>query len=319
MIPRRTFIQKTSLAGAAALLLPGCISNLKNPLKTMGIQLFTVPLSLSADVRSGLEQLAAMGFNQLELFGPYPFSDPANIASWKAVTPMLGFDGSGYFGLSQTEFLNLARTLGFSIPSMHTDLATLENNMDALAEAAHAAGATYLVLPSIPEEYRKDLDGYRSMADRFNKIGEKALERGVRFAYHNHGYGLKEKEGITPIDLIFSGTDPQSVFFEMDIFWTMAGGADPVSLMEKHPNRYKMMHLKDMKEQVYFAEDGDNPSEWIPLFPYMCSAGQGVVDWDRLITVAKTSGVEHFFVEQDMVANPEIALPQSIEFLSKRL
>ena len=140
-------------------------------------------------------------------------------------------------------------------------------------------------------------------------------KEGIRFAYHNHGYGLNKVNGVMPLDIIFDQTDPNSVYFEMDIYWTMAGGADPVQLFEKHKGRYKMVHAKDMKESKRFAGDGGDPSQWISLFPYMTSCGEGVFDLPKILTAAKQNGVDHFFVEQDMVQSPEIALKKSADYL----
>ena len=198
---------------------------------------------------------------------------------------------------------------------MHTDLDTLSNNMGQLAEAAHLIGAKYVVLPSIPEVERKNLDDYKRIAEKFNSIGAEAKKEGIRFGYHNHGYGLNNVNGVMPLDIIFDQTDPSLVYFEMDLYWTIAGGADPVELFKKHKDRYKMVHIKDMKESKRFSGDGGNSSQWISLFPYMTSCGEGVLDLPTILTTAKQNGVEHFFVEQDTVQSPEIALKKSIDYL----
>jgi sugar phosphate isomerase/epimerase len=75
------------------------------------------------------------------------------------------------------------------------------------------------------------------------------------------------------------------------------------------------MHVKDMSKMMRFSGDGGNPSQWIELFPYMTTAGNGVLDLKKILTKAKESGVDHFIVEQDMVAEPEVALKKSIDYL----
>jgi sugar phosphate isomerase/epimerase len=200
---------------------------------------------------------------------------------------------------------------------MHTDLLTLQQGMGALAEAAHVLGATYVTLPAIPAEKRKSLDDFKRMADSFNSIGNEARRNGVKFAYHNHGYGLRETQGQIPLQLMLQQTDPTLVFFEMDIYWTTAGGADPVQYLKDYPTRYKMLHLKDMKERRQFKGDGGDPSQWIELFPYMTSVGDGVLDIKGIVSQGHRCGVEHFFVEQDMVADPQVALKRSADFLLK--
>jgi sugar phosphate isomerase/epimerase len=249
------------------------------------------------------------------MYGPYPFTGEESRKGWEALEPQLGFKGSGFFGRSVSQVKSIMKEFGFTVPSLHTDLDTLDTNMSALADAAHSMGSAYVVLPSIPADRRKTMDDYRKMAALFNKIGANAQMNGVRFAYHNHGYGFHPVEGKRPIDIIFDETDPNSVFLELDLYWTTAGGSDPAELMRKHAGRYKMIHIKDMKEQVRFSGDGGDPSQWIGLFPYMSSAGDGVLDLPGLLKTAKETGIEHFIVEQDMVAQPEIALKRSFEYL----
>jgi len=286
-------------------------------LNNIGIQLFSIPKMLSEDFEGGLEMLSSIGFKEIELFGPYPFSDEKNIKQWAGAASMLGFSGSGYFGKSRNEVKSLMKKYGFKVPAMHTDLDTLNNKMGELAEDANALGVNYVVLPSIPDEKRQNLDGYKRVADEFNKIGEEAKKHGIRFAYHNHGYGFHKMDGKIPMDIIFKETDPKLVYFEMDLFWTTAAGADPVKLLKEHKGRYKLMHIKDMTEKKQFSGDGGDASQWFVLFPYMASAGEGVLDLPNILSTAKKNGVDHFFVEQDLVKEPKVALKKSFNYLNK--
>ena len=314
---RRQFLQSSALLSCAAISNP---SNLfaKSPLiKKPGLGLFSIPKMLDTDFEGAFAMLGKMGYKEVESFGPYEFSTEKAKASWAAVTPQLGFKGSGFFGKTAAAFKQAAKSNGISIPSMHTDLDTLSTKMPELAAAAHELGAKYVVLPSIPDEFRKTSDDYLKMAERFNGIGAAAKKEGLRFAYHNHGYGLTIKDGKMPVDTIFDQTDKELVFFEMDIFWTIAGGADPLELFKKHKGRYKMMHIKDMKEKKRFEGDGGDAGQWIKLFPYMTSCGSGVIDIQSIVKTGKENGVDHFFVEQDMVQAPEIALKNSVDYLKK--
>jgi sugar phosphate isomerase/epimerase len=122
-------------------------------------------------------------------------------------------------------------------------------------------------------------------------------------------------DGKIPLTVLLEMTDPKTVFLEMDLYWTTAAGVDPVEYLKKYAGRYHLMHVKDMKEKKTFSGDGGNSQQWIELFPYMTTAGSGVLDLKAIIGQAQASGVKHFFVEQDMVANPEIALKKSIDYL----
>jgi len=314
---KRDFLKNTSIVAIAGSLFPGLtISSCTNKsLKNIGIQLFSLPKFLEKDFRGGIKMLSQMGYKEVELYGPFPFSTNSVKESWKAITPILGFSGSGYFGQTPQEVKSILKDNGMKVTSIHTDMETLQTSMEQLRKASDILGFEYVGIPLIPKEKRKTLDGYKLAAEEFNKIGEQAKKMGLKFAYHNHGYGLKEIDGKIPLNIILDQTDPSLVFFELDIFWTMAGGADPKAYLEAYPGRYHLMHIKDMKEKVQFSGDGGDPSQWRELFPYMTTAGDGVLDLQSIIPVGKKMGVKHFFVEQDMVSQPEIALKKSIDYL----
>ncbi|MES2796510.1 MAG: sugar phosphate isomerase/epimerase [Bacteroidota bacterium] len=319
MQSRRGFLKNTTLLTVAiAFPLSDIFAELEMK-NQMGIQLFSLPKMLSEDFEKGIKMLSSMGYKELELYGPFPFSTEAAQKRWAAVTPQLGFSGSGYFGKNIKDVKKILTDNGLSTPAMHTDMDTLIKGMDKLGEAAHVLGQKYVTLPSIPDELRKNLDDYKRIAETFNKIGENAKKNGIKFGYHNHGYGIKPMEGQIPLQIILDQTDPNLVFFELDIFWTASGGADPIDYLTKYPNRYKMLHLKDMKEKKEFSGDGGNASQWIPLFGNMTTAGDGVLDLKGIVNKAKDIGVEHYFVEQDMVASPEIALKRSLEYLKPKI
>lgn len=283
----------------------------------LGVQFFSIPTLLEKDFAGAVALVASLGYSEVEFYGPYPFSAPQAVADWAAVTPKLGFSGSGFYGLSPQQAHAILQQHRITAPSMHTDLVTLQTRMGELSEAAHVLGATYVVLPAIPAEHRRTLEDFKQMADAFNAIGEQARRHGVRFAYHNHGYGLQPIDGQVPLRLILERTDPKLVFLEMDIYWTTAGGANPIEYLKSYPGRYRMMHVKDMKERRRFKGDGGDPEQWMELFPYMATVGDGVLDIKGIVAQARLSGIEHFFVEQDMVGEPAVALRRSAEFLAK--
>ncbi|MFM8450538.1 MAG: sugar phosphate isomerase/epimerase family protein [Haliscomenobacter sp.] len=315
---RRQFIQHLALASLGWMVRPDAWFFAPGMIRKLGIQLFSVPRSLEADFEGTLAMLATMGFKEIEMYGPYAFSTESAQKNWDAITPMVGFKGSGFFGKTAKEVAAIMKRHGLTVPSMHTDLDTLDKKMGALADAAHVLGAKYVVLPSIPDAHRQTPDDYKRTAELFNKIGAEAKAHGIRYAYHNHGYGLqKDAVGRMPLDTIFDETDPDLVFFEMDVYWTTAGGADPIGLLQKHKGRYVMLHIKDMKEKKRFSGDGGDASQWVALFPYMSSAGDGVLDLPAIMETAKSTGISHYLVEQDMVASPEVALKRSVDYLKK--
>jgi sugar phosphate isomerase/epimerase len=318
MINKRDFLKNCGALAAGSLILQrlptASFFSGSQQLDRIGVQLFSIPKILEKDFAGTMKMLSKIGYKEIEFYGPYPFSAKEDIERWKAVTPSLGFSGSGYFGFTVQQVKKILDDNGLSSPSMHTGLFTLENRMAEMAEAAQVLGTKYVILPSA--QTQTTLDGYKQQADQFNTIGASAAKYGLRFAYHNHGNGLKEMDGKIPMELILEQTDPKLVYMQMDIYWTTAGGIDPVAYLDKYPGRFRLMHIKDMIKKVQFSGDGGDSKQWIELFPYMTDAGSGVLDLKNILSHAKKSGVEHYIVERDLAPNPEEALGKAYQYVS---
>lgn len=318
MFKRRDFLKNSAGLFLGSLLSQRLIARSaffgKPRLDRIGVQLFSIPKILEKDFAGTMGMISQIGYKEIEFYGPYSFSALEDKERWKAVTPSLGFSGSGYFGLTVQEVKKVLDDNGLSSPSMHTGLSTLRSNMHEMAEAANILGQKYIILPSSKTE--ANLDGYKRLADEFNEIGSRAEKAGLRFAYHNHGNGLKEIDGIIPFDLILERTDPKLVYLQMDIFWMTAGGVDPVAYLDKYPARFRLMHIKDMAKNVRFSGDGGDSKQWIELFPYLTDAGSGVLDLKSIISHAEKSGVEHYIVERDLAPLPKEALEKAFTYLS---
>ena len=319
MPTRREFLVTTGAAAAA--LATGCrtvagsaASPATNRLGRLGVGLFTVPKALERDFDGTLAMIAGLGYQEVELYGPYPFSVSAAQEGWKRTGAALGFTGSGFFGRTAKQVRESLDRHGLASPSMHVDFETLRDRLDQVGAAAHEIGWKYVGIAAIPEERRKTLDDYRRMADELNAIGARARPMGIKVLYHNHGYGLAPMEGQIPARVLFDRLDPSVVALEMDVFWTVAGGADPVELLDTYPRLYRLMHVKDMIRQARFTRGGDQ-QDWIALFPLMTTAGAGVLDLPRILGHARRNGVEHFYVEQDLAADPPAQLGASIRAL----
>ncbi|MBF9150868.1 sugar phosphate isomerase/epimerase family protein [Novosphingobium jiangmenense] len=314
---RRTFLAGAGSAAVVGVALAAAPSFGAATGRKFGIQLWSVARMLSEDFEGTIAMLAGLGYRELETYGPYTFSDPRQIENWKKTAAMLGFSGSGFFGLTTAQIGATFARHGLTVPSMHTDLFTLQTRMGELAEAAHALGATYVTLPSLPADQRQTFDDYKRAADMFNAIGKDATRHGVRFAYHNHGYGLVPVGGKVPLETLIEATDPAHVFLEMDTYWSTAGGADCKAYLARYKGRYRMVHLKDMKGDHRFPGDGGAPSDWIGMFPYLTYLGDGSLDMAGIIAAAKESGVEHFFVEQDRADDLKVAIAGSAAYMKK--
>ena len=311
---RRDFLRNLTIATAASPFITGSplFAGTKK-LKKIGVQLFSIPKITESDFAGTMQKLAAIGFKEIEFYGPYSFSATEDQQRWSSVTPSLGFSGSGFFGLNTQQVKKILDDNGLSAPSMHTGLVSLQSAIGPLAEAANTLGSKYVVLPSAATH--TSLDGYKKQAEEFNKFGSDARKHGIRFAYHNHGNGLKALDGKIPFELILESTDPELVFFQMDIYWMTAGGVDVVAYLDKYPKRFRLMHVKDMSKEVRFSGDGGDPQQWMELFPFLTNAGSGVLDLKKIIPHAQKSGVEHFIIERDLAPSGLDDLKNGLNYL----
>lgn len=283
----------------------------------IGLQVWSIARYLEKDFAGSLKQLADIGYTELELYGPYPFSSQHDKDTWAKGNSVLGFTQSGYFNHSIQAFKALLTEYNLRTPAMHVGLDTLRSKLGETAEAAHVLGQEYVGIAYLPEENRRTLDDWKRAADEFNHIGRQAKALGIKFYYHNHGYGLKPVNGQVPLEIILKNSDPSLVFLEMDIFWTTAGDADAISLLDRYPGRYKLMHVKDMRSRAKFSGDGGSPAQWVELFPQIADPGKGILDIKRIVEHARKSGVQHFIVENDAITDPSVSLRQGYQYLSK--
>lgn len=310
---RRTFIKTT---GWGALSLSSLsMKILTSKKKQYGIQLFTIPGMVSKDFRGTLELLNNIGYREIEFFGPYPFSAPETIESWKPLRAQLGIQDNAFYGHSVKQTRDLLKEFGLSSPSMHLDMATLRKNIKPMLDAAAELGVKYVTNPALWEEERRTLDDYKKRVDEFNEFGRQMKPYGIQFVYHNHGYEEAVKEGRIPFHLLLEGTDPGLVNFELDVFWMNASGANPVEYLKAWPGRFKLLHLKDATEPIRFSGDGGSPDQWMALFPKMTDPGDGVFNIPDVVHQALQSGADHFFLERDLAPDPEKTLRNSFKNL----
>ena len=241
-------------------------------LKNIGVQLYTVREALEADFEGTLDRLAAIGYREVE----FAWNRGAAPASTHAAL----------------------RRAGLRAPSTHLQLEDFEAGWDATVSMAHALGIEYLVLAGIDDAAHASLDDYRRWAQRFNQLGRKARAAGFRFAYHNHDAEFLAIDGQRPYDLLLQGTDAADVAFEMDIFWALQGGGDPLAYFAKWPGRFPLLHVKGR------TADGG-----------MVDVGAGSVDWAAIFSKRREAGVRHLFVEHDEPADAFASVSASYEYL----
>ncbi len=134
-------------------------------------------------------------------------------------------------------------------------------------------------------------------------------KHGIKFYYHNHGYEFQPYENGTLFDLLVAETDPKTVFFQMDVLWTVFPGQDPAQLLEKYPNRWLLLHLKDLKKGVPTGSLSGSTALTNDV-----ALGTGQVQWPSLLRAAEKAGIKYYFIEDE---SPTVIkqLPRSLRFL----
>ncbi|MDD4143465.1 MAG: sugar phosphate isomerase/epimerase [Prolixibacteraceae bacterium] len=262
MTDRRKFLKTTAAFAAGSLMIPqlSCSSSKE---KIIGLQLYTVRDKINQDLENTLVRLAEIGYNSMEAAG-YNFSDGT------------------FYGMAPKHFANRLNELGMPLHSSHSVVEPAD--AEKIFTDAAEAGCKYVIYPYLPEEFRKNIDGYKSTAEKFNKIGEIAKKFDIRFGYHNHAFEFENMGGQMGMDVLIAETDPKLVTFEIDLYWVTRGGYDPVDYIKKFPGRFEIYHLKDMvkTEDMFFAP-----------------VGSGRIDFESIFAVKETAGMKMFFVEQD--------------------
>ena len=278
---RRLFLKGLTSAAAGGL----CLSRATAPalaaggrrLSRIGMQLYTVRRELARDFEGTLAKVAALGYREVEF--------------------------AGYFGHRPAEVKTLLRRHRLAAPAAHVELAALRGDLRPLLDAARVIGHRYLLVAYLPAEERRTLDQYRRLADLFNEAGARMLREGVQFAYHNHDFEFAPLEGRVPYDLLLERTDPRAVKLEMDLYWTVKGGASPTDYFARHPGRFHLLHVKDMDTtpRRLFAD-----------------VGRGRIDFKSIFARAGRAGVRHYFVEHDEPpGSPFDSLRVSIDYLKR--
>ncbi|CAL1519857.1 sugar phosphate isomerase/epimerase [Chitinophaga sp. MM2321] len=319
---RRSFIQHAGLI-AAGMMLPGCaFTTSKNGAlpKKIGLQLYTLRDQLDKDVKGTIAKVAEIGYDEVETF--YGYKGAA--------------DEGAFWGLKPDALKALLQEHHLSTPSGHyqlNDYLTRGNgNADALQpqiDLATALGQQYFIVPVLPLSlWDKKLvaDDYKFMADQLNKAGELCKKSNLHIGYHNHYWEFKQLSdtGGTGYDVLLKETDPALVSFELDLFWAVKSGVDPIKLFAEAPGRFVAWHVKDMDKNntASLTAAGTENKTSMDLLSGVTFAevGTGSIDFKKIFTKAKEAGVKHLFVEQDKITiDPFESVKESYDYLKNVL
>jgi len=252
----------------------------------LGLQLYTLRESFKTNVPATLDKVKELGFTEIE--------------------------GGGDYGLGIEKFNALLHERGLKMVSAGFGYESLKKDIGAAVRRAQAFGVKFTMCAWIPHKGDfSEADVHRAAAD-FNEWGAAFKAAGITFAYHPHGYEfrpLAEGSERTHFDLLVAETKPEFVSFEMDVFWVTHPGQDPARLLAKYPNRWALMHLKDLRRGAATGIHSGQapPSDDVPL-------GSGQVNWPAVLKQAAAVGVKHYFVEDESAA-PLESVPQSVKYL----
>ncbi|HEY6291270.1 MAG TPA: sugar phosphate isomerase/epimerase [Terriglobia bacterium] len=288
------FNRREFLRGSAAALAVGALGRVSrlaaNPLGLpIGLELYTVRQQFTTDAKRTLAQVAAIGYQEVELF---------SFAKYKPA-----------------ELKQMVEAAGLKAPSGHCSAQDLAKDTSPLIDSFRDAGVSYMICAfpgHRPGTAQSTLqvagqgfnphfseDDYKWMAETFNQVGASCQKAGLQFGYHNHNLDfIPFEDGQLALDYLLQQTDPKLVQLEMDCYWVSRAGKDPLDYMKRYPGRIPILHLKDMKPGVTPTTDiskgGDAFTE----------VGRGTIDWKRIFQAAPEAGVKHYFVEQDKCDGP---------------
>ncbi|GBU08299.1 sugar phosphate isomerase [Bacteroidales bacterium] len=250
--------------------------------KNIGIQLYSLRDDIKKDFDGTIKALGEMGYTEVEA---------------------AGYGDGKFYDLSPADYKKAIEDAGMRMVSSHTGGPKMDFKKADKSEAwewwdqciaAHKeAGASYVVVPYMrtPEK----LDELKLYCDYYNEVGKKCNDAGLRFGYHNHDFEFKKIEDKVMYDFMLENTNPELVFFQMDVYWTVMGGKSPVEYFEKYPGRFEMLHIKDEKEL------GES----------------GMVGFDAIFKNIKTAGAKHLVVEVERYSyEPKESVKRSLEYLN---
>jgi sugar phosphate isomerase/epimerase len=267
---KRSEFLKTAMEALAAVTVTNSFGNFlyedyTAKIKKFGLQLWSVRDDMAKDAIGVIQKLGKAGYNFVESFG--------------------GEKGI-FWGMEPKAFKQVLSDNGLHCRSSHCG--EKGDAFKKVVDQAASIDMKYLVFPW--EGPSKTIDDYKALAEEFNKHGELCKKAGIQFAFHNHDFTFTKKEGIFFQDVLMENTDADKVQFEMDMYWVVTAGQDPIEWMKKYPNRFTLCHIKDREKNAV----GNDAS---------CKLGTGAIDYKKILKYAQKNGMKQFVVEQEKWAN----------------
>ncbi|HEV8541316.1 MAG TPA: sugar phosphate isomerase/epimerase family protein [Verrucomicrobiae bacterium] len=251
----------------------------------VGLQLYSLRGAFAKDVSGTLDKVKSFGFKYVELASTY--------------------------GLPPERFRQMLDERGLIAVSAHFPYERYRDDAEGVAKEAKALGLKYAGVAWIPHNGDFDEKTCHEAAKVFNQAGQTLAKNGIRFFYHTHGYEFQPYANGTLFDELLKETDPATVLMEMDVFWIVHPGQDPVALLTKHGKRFQLMHIKDMRKGTptgLLTGHSDVNND--------VALGAGTMDWPTILKAAKKAGVKYYFIEDESDSSAQ-QIPQSLGFLEQ--
>jgi len=235
----------------------------------LGCQTWPVRTMIAQDFAGSLKQLAAIGFERIELCSP------------------AGYAASGFGALAKYKGAELRRIVedaGLKCESSHFTIAELRDSLQDRIGWANDVGLTQMIIPTFGGPKPSSLDDVKRAADEYNRIAAESAKAGIQQGLHNEAFESATVDGTRVYDLLLQWLDPALVKFQFQIS-TMRDGFDPIHYFTTYPGRFMSMHVQDWSSAT--------PQQMVPV-------GRGSVDWKQVFTAARTGGVKNYFVEMNL-------------------
>jgi sugar phosphate isomerase/epimerase len=215
-------------------------------------------------------------------------------------------------GMNAADYLKLLKENNLTLVAIGSNFDSLAANPQKIADRAKMLGATQVICYWIPHNGDDfTIEDAKKGVEVFNKAGKVLADNGLAFGYHAHGYEFRPYEGGTLFDYIAKNLDPRYANFQMDVFWIKQSGTDPVALLNKYPNRFISMHLKDRLKGMPDSNNGRADVEKANVV-----LGTGDVNIEAIVKAGHRAGIKHYFIEDESSRQWE-QVPQSAAYLKK--
>ncbi len=250
---------------------------------SIGLQLYSLRAQLATNVPGTLDEVKSWGIKNVELAGTYDLTPE----QFKAQLDAHGLVAvSGHFGYER-----------------------FRDDVEGVARDAQILGLKYVGCAWIPHDGDFNEKTCREAIAVFNQAGEALAKHGLKFFYHVHGYEFQPYKDSTLLDLLMTGTNPKFVNYEMDVFWIVHPGQDPVKLLKKYGKRWQLLHVKGMRDGTptgLLTGHTDVTND--------VAVGAGKIDYAPILKEAKKIGVKWYIIEDESPWS-EQQIPQSIHYL----